>query len=90
MSTLLQQSTKKTNSKIIMVVIDGLGGMPHPQYYHRSELEVANLPNLDHLSNVSSSGLTIPVDHGITPGSGPGHLALLDMIQQPNLSEEES
>lgn len=76
MSTLLQQSTKKTNSKIIMVVIDGLGGMPHPQYYHRSELEVANLPNLDNLSSVSSSGLTIPVDHGITPGSGPGHLAL--------------
>jgi len=76
MVTLLQQSAKKTNSKIMMIVIDGLGGMPHPQYYNQSELEVANLPNLDNLSNVSSSGLTLPIDHGITPGSGPGHLAL--------------
>ncbi len=76
MDTLLRQSIKKTNSKIIMVVIDGLGGMPHPEYYHRSELEVANLPNLDNLSNTSSAGLTMPIEHGITPGSGPGHLAL--------------
>ena len=62
-------------SKIVMLVVDGLGGAPHPDT-GRSELEIARLPNLDRLAKESSGGRTVPVLPGIAPGSGPGHLAL--------------
>ncbi len=71
----IQSITRKTSSKIIMLVADGLGGMKNPQT-GLSELEVANLPNLDKLSKISTCGVSTPVLPGITPGSGPGHMAL--------------
>ena len=64
-----------TPSKIVMLVVDGLGGAPHPQT-GKSELEIARMPNLDSLAARSACGLTTPVLPGITPGSGPGHLSL--------------
>ena len=64
-----------TSSKIVMLVVDGLGGLPHPET-RRSELETAVTPNLDGLAQESACGLTVPVLPGLTPGSGPGHLAL--------------
>ncbi len=64
-----------TSSKIVMLVVDGLGGLPHPKT-GRSELETACLPNIDATAGESALGLTIPVMPGVTPGSGPGHLAL--------------
>lgn len=63
------------NAKIVMLVVDGLGGVPHPGT-GRSEMEAANLPNLDRLARESACGRTLPVLPGITPGSGPGHLAI--------------
>ena len=66
---------RKTESKIVMVVVDGLGGMSDPAY-GQSELQCASTPNLDKLAAESSCGLTTPVLPGITPGSGPGHMAL--------------
>ena len=66
---------QSTPSKIIMLVVDGLGGAPHPET-GKSELEVARTPNLDKLAARSACGLTTPVLPGITPGSGPGHLSL--------------
>ena len=40
---------RDAQTKILMLVIDGLGGLPHPES-GRSELETANLPNLDRLA----------------------------------------
>ncbi len=66
---------RQTSSKIVMLVVDGLGGLADIET-GKSELEVAKLPNLDLLASQSESGMTDPVSTGITPGSGPGHMAL--------------
>ena len=71
----LRDCYTSTPSKIVMLVVDGLGGLAHPET-GLSELERAHIPNLDALAQVSACGLTTPVLTGVTPGSGPGHLAL--------------
>ncbi len=72
---LIQDLSEKTSSKILFFVLDGLGGMPHPDV-GKSELEVARIPNLDRFAALSICGVTDPIAPGITPGSGPSHLAL--------------
>ena len=64
----------QAESKILLVVLDGLGGMADAA--HGTELEEANTPNLDRLAGEGVTGLLEPVAPGLTPGSGPGHLAL--------------
>jgi 2,3-bisphosphoglycerate-independent phosphoglycerate mutase len=71
---LLRELSVPNDTKILLLVIDGLGGLPNET--GRSELESAHIPHLDRLAQESMCGLTIPVAPGVTPGSGPGHLAL--------------
>jgi 2,3-bisphosphoglycerate-independent phosphoglycerate mutase len=71
----LRDCYTSTPSKIVMLVVDGLGGLARPDT-GMSELEQAKIPNLDALARMSACGLSTPVLPGVTPGSGPGHLAL--------------
>jgi 2,3-bisphosphoglycerate-independent phosphoglycerate mutase len=65
----------KNQSKIIFLIMDGLGGLPRPGG-HETELETARTPHLDGLAKKSVCGLLDPVGYGITPGSGPAHFSL--------------
>lgn len=71
---MLEKLVQKNSSKLLLVVIDGVGGLPVKD--GKTELELAHTPNLDNLAKESALGFHIPVDYGITPGSGPGHLGI--------------
>src|SRR5437870_10651970 len=72
---LIRELHEPGDSKIVLLVADGLGGLPL-EPGGKTELESARTPNLDALAREGVCGLSIPVLPGITPGSGPGHLAL--------------
>ena len=78
----LQNLIVPAQTKIAMIIMDGLGGLPL-EPGGKTELESARTPNLDALAAQSALGLTKPVGPGITPGSGPGHLGIFgyDPIQ---------
>jgi 2,3-bisphosphoglycerate-independent phosphoglycerate mutase len=73
MQKLIKDLIQKNKTKIVLIVLDGLGGLP---VQGKTELDAARNPNLDALSAKSACGLHMPVAMAITPGSGPGHLAL--------------
>jgi 2,3-bisphosphoglycerate-independent phosphoglycerate mutase len=75
MHSLLKGLHEPADTKIVLVVADGLGGLPI-EPGGKTELETARTPNLDTLAREGVCGLSIPVLPGITPGSGPGHLGL--------------
>jgi 2,3-bisphosphoglycerate-independent phosphoglycerate mutase len=72
----MRELSVPTDSKVVLLVLDGLGGLPNED--GETELEAANTPNLDALAASSDLGLSRPLGSqaGVSPGSGPGHLAL--------------
>tara|TARA_B100000029_G_scaffold221116_1_gene218828 strand:- start:1195 stop:2403 length:1209 start_codon:yes stop_codon:yes gene_type:complete len=72
---LTRRLQKDNGSKIVLLVSDGLGGLPL-EPGGKTELETANTPHLDALATAGETGGSVPVLPGITPGSGPGHLGL--------------
>jgi 2,3-bisphosphoglycerate-independent phosphoglycerate mutase len=72
---LVAELREDNGSKIVLLVADGLGGLPL-QPGGKTELETAKTPNLDACARDGVCGLSLPVLPGITPGSGPGHLGL--------------
>lgn len=71
----ISQLAMTSPGRIVMVVMDGLGGLPHPET-GQTELETARTPNLDRMAREGICGLSHPLGPGLTPGSGPGHLGL--------------
>src|ERR1700754_3327020 len=75
MHDLIRQLREPSTTKIMLLVADGLGGLPLAPG-GKTELETARTPNLDALAARGVLGLSTPVLPGVTPGSGPGHLGL--------------
>jgi len=63
-------------TKIVLLVLDGLGDIPSESRGWVTPLEAARTPNFDALAPRCAQGRILPVAPGVTPGSGPGHLAL--------------
>ncbi|MEX1022878.1 MAG: phosphoglycerate mutase, partial [Dehalococcoidia bacterium] len=71
---LIRRLSQPADTKVVLCVLDGLGGIQGPRA--RTELEEAHTLHLDRMAEAGSLGRTLPVGYGITPGSGPGHIAL--------------
>lgn len=73
---IIQSTIKKNNSKIVLLVLDGLGDIRDSNHKNKTPLEYAKIPHMDKLASQSVVGRCYPILPGITPGSGPGHLGL--------------
>ena len=76
LDTLYSELTLKTKTKIVLLVLDGLGDIATQEQGFMTPLEAAVTPNLDGLARSGAQGRMLPLAPGITPGSGPGHLGL--------------
>lgn len=76
LDSLYSELTLKSDAKLVLVVMDGLGDLAVKEQGYLTPLEAAKTPNLDALCRDAAQGRMLPVAPGITPGSGPGHLAL--------------
>ena len=72
MTNTLRDLAAKSPKKIVLLVMDGVGGLPR-EPGGKTELESARTPNLDALAARSECGVPLPIGYGITPGSVPGH-----------------
>src|SRR6266700_8274262 len=76
LDTLYSELTLKTNVRLALIVLDGVGDVATREQGYLTPLEAAVTPNLDALAKDSAQGRMIPLAPGLTPGSGPGHLGL--------------
>jgi 2,3-bisphosphoglycerate-independent phosphoglycerate mutase len=82
--SLMTQLSRPNGGKIILLILDGLGGLPSADFV-QTTLEYAQTPVMDNLASEGCLGLSHPIGRGITPGSGPAHLALFgyDPVNTP-------
>ena len=75
---------RESKTKLVLLVMDGLGDLPDARS-GITPLEAAQTPNMDRLAAEGTLGRSVPIRPGITPGSGPAHLALFgyDALQYP-------
>jgi len=73
---LVESLAERRGRSILLCVLDGLGDLPIPELGGRTPLEAASTPNLDRLASGGAVGQHVPIATGVTPGSGPAHLAL--------------
>jgi len=71
---LISSLAKPNDKRICLLVMDGVGDCDNDG--KGTALQIARTPNLDALAGKSALGLSMPVEIGVTPGSGPGHLGL--------------
>jgi len=72
---MLKNLLRPNGTKIVLLVMDGLGGIRNDDF-PKTALERARTPNMDSLAAGGLCGRSMPISLGITPGSGPAHLAL--------------
>ena len=72
---LMEKLTISHTTKIVLLVMDGLGGLPMTPD-GLTELETAQRPNMNRLAAEGTLGQSVPVTLGVAPGSGPARLAL--------------
>ena len=75
MLDLIKPLAISTQSKIVLAVADGLGGLPVERAVRPSSRRPPRRSSMP-WSRTTSAVCQIPVLPGITPGSGPGHLGL--------------
>jgi 2,3-bisphosphoglycerate-independent phosphoglycerate mutase len=64
-------------AKIVYVLLDGIGDLPHPALNELTPLEAAYTPNLDSLARKGAMGKVISVGKGIAPQSD---IAVFNML----------
>ncbi len=74
-SDIIKSLLIENDTKILYVIMDGLGGLPRKKG-GQTELETAKTPVMDQMATDGILGQLDPIGYGITPGSGPAHLAL--------------
>ncbi len=72
----VKELSRPNENKILLFVMDGLGGLPVKELDGKTELEAARTPNMNKLARASALGVHDPIATGFTPGSGPAHLGL--------------
>ena len=66
-----------SNIRMIYVLLDGVGDLPHPDLDGKTPLEAANTPTLDKIASNGSIGEVISVGKGIAPESD---IAVFNML----------
>lgn len=63
--------------RMVYVLLDGVGDLPHPDLGGRTPLESARTPNLDGLARAGAAGSVVSVGRGIAPESD---IAVFNML----------
>jgi 2,3-bisphosphoglycerate-independent phosphoglycerate mutase len=69
--------TDNSQIKIVYILLDGVGDLPHPDIENKTPLQAAKTPNMDKLAKNGKMGEVISVGKGIAPESD---IAVFNML----------